>query len=376
MEKYLILLIFFGGLILSLYSMYILQLSDLSSLVDKSLFILHEIKGCVISLYKTNPEYLLVSGLLAFEVYVFVFFLLRILAYSVTAIRKGYLKAGVENERGYYELQYGHSSYFFIAFIRYIITIIGAIKYILLARKPKGNEEINLDNSFIISALISSTVASVYLMLIYEVGQYLFWISFVFHLLLMMSFMIALGEIGKLSDGAKEELGISYKDDILMLPYGVAGLTVRGSVMALSLSIGAGICGILTTLGATILRAPLIFTLVPLTFDVLSLLSALVEFSGLGALPLIFGDLKEAIRVGTSFISMTIIWSLYFSGGIMALLPHIGLGIATGIMLNLISGIWIMVAVLLSILGGRLRLTRKLLAANLILSFVPLILLT
>jgi len=169
--------------------------------------------------------------------------------------------------------------------------------------------------------------------------------------------MIILGCISELDKEAIRRLGIWYEDDKLVVRYGVsrpAKLEVNEKVLALGLSVSSGVCGVIMTLGGTVLEASLAFTIVPITFDMLSLLTALMEFLGLRKA---FSTLRNMGNSWSGLVAIlpVISWSLYLVGALIVILANTGFHVPTSTALNLISGMWILLATLLSIVEEHIR---------------------
>ncbi len=355
--------------------LYILQ--SLFSAVTLLFSSLVRVNYSIILLYQENLEYLWVSAFLAVEVYVFISIILRVLPYEVSMDKRRNQSEG--NEREVHEIKYERPLYLLVMMIRYSIIMISDFRRVLvgISRGYKRRKEMDLGREFVMSAFIIGVIISISLMLVYGIGQYLFWALFAFYLFSTILYIVALGEVDKLDNKARRELGIWYEDSRFIVSYGTVKtirIKVEEKIIALGLSIGTGICGVITTLGAAILSASLSFALVPLTFDMLSLISALIEFSGLKVILSIFRDLRE-IEAGIMTMPSMIFWSLYLIEITRALLSYFNLRIPTNTVLGVIAGTWILLAIALSIVERSMKLTRRMATLVLILSLVVITLL-
>ena len=355
--------------------LYILQ--SLFSAVTLLFSSLVRVNYSIILLYQENLEYLWVSAFLAVEVYVFISIILRVLPYEVSMDKRRNRSEG--NEREVHEIKYERPLYLLVMMIRYSIIMISDFRRVLvgISRGYKRRKEMDLGREFVMSAFIIGVIISISLMLVYGIGQYLFWALFAFYLFSTILYIVALGEVDKLDNKARRELGIWYEDSRFIVSYGTVKtirIKVEEKIIALGLSIGTGICGVITTLGAAILSASLSFALVPLTFDMLSLISALIEFSGLKVILSIFRDLRE-IEAGIMTMPSMIFWSLYLIEITRALLSYFNLRIPTNTVLGVIAGTWILLAIALSIVERSMKLTRRMATLVLILSLVVITLL-
>jgi len=355
--------------------LYVLQ--SLFSTVTLLFSSLARVNYSIILLYQENLEYLWVSAFLAVEVYVFISIILRVLPYEVSMDKRRNQSEG--NEREVHEIKYERPLYLLVMMIRYSIIMISDFRRVLvgISRGYKRRKEMDLGREFVMSAFIIGVIISISLMLVYGIGQYLFWALFAFYLFSTILYIVALGEVDKLDNKARRELGIWYEDSRFIVSYGTVKtirIKVEEKIIALGLSIGTGICGVITTLGAAILSASLSFALVPLTFDMLSLISALIEFSGLKVILSIFRDLRE-IEAGIMTMPSMIFWSLYLIEITRALLSYFNLRIPTNTVLGVIAGTWILLAIALSIVERSMKLTRRMATLVLILSLVVITLL-
>ena len=355
--------------------LYVLQ--SLFSTVTLLFSSLARVNYSIILLYQENLEYLWVSAFLAVEVYVFISIILRVLPYEVSMDKRRNQSEG--NEREVHEIKYERPLYLLVMMIRYSIIMISDFRRVLvgISRGYKRRKEMDLGREFVMSAFIIGVIISISLMLVYGIGQYLFWALFAFYLFSTILYIVALGEVDKLDNKARRELGIWYEDSRFIVSYGTVKtirIKVEEKIIALGLSIGTGICGVITTLGAAILSASLSFALVPLTFDMLSLISALIEFSGLKVILSIFRDLRE-IEAGIMTMPSMIFWSLYLIEITRALLSYFNLRIPTNTVLGVIAGTWILLAIALSIVERSVKLTRRMATLVLILSLVVITLL-
>ncbi len=304
-----------------------------------------------------NLEYLLVSALLAVETYFFLSVLLRML-----------LRGTREEERNSEPREEGKPGigsvrllYFLIIISKYSLMMIGDLKRTLGLKEARRisiePRRISLNYDFVIAAFVLGTFTSMTLLMIYEASRPLFWASFLASVLLLTAYMIILGCISELDKEAIRRLGIWYEDDKLVVRYGVsrpAKLEVNEKVLALGLSVSSGVCGVIMTLGGTVLEASLAFTIVPITFDMLSLLTALMEFLGLRKA---FSTLRNMGNSWSGLVAIlpVISWSLYLVGALIVILANTGFHVPTSTALNLISGMWILLATLLSIVEEHIR---------------------
>ena len=330
---------------------------------------LRDVSNSVFSLYKHNMEHLLVSIVLSFEILIFTFALLRILLGS-NAFPETISNAKTENEslKRLLSILIRITEYWFIA--------INDIKEILTTSKKKL-KDIDIDYEYLLVSFITGALLSSLLVITYPVDRFLFWLIFFLSLISLIDYIIATSSIDELDSNSKKKLGIKYDDKNIYITYGIAKpkkIKIGENIIALGISVGSGICGIITTLGAVILNASIIFTLVPITFDMISLLTALIEFSGLISFIKIFKNIK-IIEGGVLALIPTISWSIYLGGFIKVLFSDLNFPITSGALLALFSAIWIMVAILLGAFLGRFKLSKKSTIISIVISIIPLFLL-
>ncbi len=265
---------------------------------------------------------------------------------------------------------------FLVAVFVYSLALVYSLKTLLGLEFPgekNSHKGERIDEFFLLGAFVTGILASLLLILVYEASHALLWFLFVAYLLAIISYIVTLGGISGLDEKTKKELGIKYERAIFTVSYGPekpGKIRVRERTIMLGLSINTGICGIITTLAATLLKAPLTFTLVPVTFDMFSVLTALIEFPGISVIPMIFERFRM-LKVSALTMLLAISWSLYLGGAVRVILLSLNLLISTSTLATLVSGIWVLMAVILSIFLRRLELTRKTVVIGVVLSLLP-----
>lgn len=304
-------------------------------------YLLKEVKGSVVVLYQGNLEYLWTILILAFEIHIFTRSILSILRRNTLPKEK----------RGGYGPLMRYLLWLFVIGVKYSLMLMREFRKPFRSKRRGAGER--LDEDYLLGSLTFGVLASILLILAYEAASPVdFWTLFVICLLILLSYMGTLGKVIELDERSARELGIGYKSTNLVVTYGVerpVRFTLDEKIIALGLSVGAGICGVVTTLGSTILHTSISFALVPATFDMLSLLTALIEPFGIRMIPQLFRELKM-VRIGLLTMLLVISWSLYLSGGLALFLVRSGLPVSANGMVMLVSGLWVLMAVASSVL--------------------------
>ena len=91
---------------------------------------------------------------------------------------------------------------------------------------------------------------------------------------------------------------------------------------------------------------------------------------GISVIPMIFERFRM-LKVSALTMLLAISWSLYLGGAVRVILLSLNLLISTSTLATLVSGIWVLMAVILSIFLRRLELTRKTVVIGVVLSLLP-----
>jgi len=331
---------------------------------------LNEVKNSVSLLFRDSLDYLGVNIVLSLEVHIFTLAVLAVFR----ALRPGKgIKAEIEDAGS---LPLNPSSYLSLALLKHSIMMAYDLKTILSLRKygkSRPHRRVRLDESYLLGSLMIGVIASTILLLTYEVNYVLFWNVFLLYLLVIIVFMMALGRVSILDEAAGKSLGLWHRGNSLIATYGTGELVEmrigeRTAILALSLS--TGMCGVLTTLGSVLLRAPLTFTLVPITFDMLSVLTALMEFQGLRSIPRMFWDMK---MLGMSILTMSLVisWGVYLSGVVYYISKILELSISTNMIVTMVSCMWMIIAITSSALLRNLSPTKRVALLGALLTLIP-----
>ena len=357
----------------SLFAAYLLVSNEYARSIGTAialevLSLLHETAEYVGEIYWSDVEYLWTSILLSVEVYLFTFILIHLVSN----------KTSTSNEPKEVGARYSRLVHFFTIFVRRFITFINDLRetyvYILL-NKRESPMEVDLSYYYLLTCLTLGIVLSIAIVASYEYSQFLMWAIFLASLFAVFSSIAAMSELDELDRSLKEVIGISRRPTgEIVVKDGDVLLSVREGIVPLGLSIGTGIVGILTTLGAILMKPALIFTLVPATFDMVSLITALMEFTGLRKVLRVLGDF-ERLSMGLLNLLPAVSWSIY-GGGIICVLFHKFKWVTSiDLILTFITSVWILIATLSGALSGYFKKSPKSIAKRVILSAVPLSLL-
>jgi len=340
---------------------------------------LHDVSTSARMLYGGNIGYFWTSLILALEMHVF--------ALAIFSIFAG----GVEGQS---ELAYKTPRWLERVYMRLFHAIMIVFRHIVLmmyevwtttrreaGRISKSKPEDKIDNQYFTLSFAAGVVGSIILILVYEVNAAVFWVLTTLYLVVVFLYIWSLGLVTTHRKVARQ-MGVYLNEGNLTIRhrYGrIRRLTISEGTVALGLSIGTGMCGIITTLGSAIVRAPIIFTLVPITFDMISVLTAMIEFQGLKTISKLIAELRGVEISGIAML-LIISWSVYISGVLMAILNAVHAAVSTGVVLTTMFGVWVLIAVTLSIYIKRttptgMKVTKKLLTTALTASAIPLLLL-
>ena len=338
---------------------------------------LHDVSTSARMLYGGNIGYFWTSLILALEMHVFALAIFSIFAGG------GQTESAYETpkwfERGYMRLF--HAVMVVFRHIMLMIYEVWTATRREAGRISKSKPEDKIDNQYFTLSFTAGVVGSIILVLVYEVNAAVFWILTILYLVVVFLYIWSLGLVTTHRKVARQ-MGVYLNEGNLAIRhrYGrIRRLTISEGTVALGLSIGTGMCGIITTLGSAIVRAPIIFTLVPITFDMISVLTAMIEFQGLKAISRLITELRGVEISGIAML-LIISWSVYISGVLMAILNAVHAAVSTGVVLTTMFGVWVLIAVTLSIYIKRaaptgMRVTKRLLTKALTASAIPLLLL-
>jgi len=339
-----------------------------SMIVSEVLSFLHETAWYVSEIYWSNDEYLWTSILLSVEVYLFTFTLIRLV--SGEFLEKNNSKKP--------SLKYSRFFYFFIIMIRRFMTFINDIRetyvYVILNRRDTS-KEVDLSYYYLITCLTLGIILSILIIISYEYSRLLAWLIFIACLLTIFPSIIAISKIDEFDKEFREITCIFWRSpNEMIVKDGDVLLNIREGVVLLGLSIGTGVVGIVTTLGAILIKPSLIFTIIPATFDMISLITALMEFTGLRIVLKVMRDI-EGLGVGLLNLLPIVSWSIYGGGVICTILNRLKWITSVDLILTFIVSIWILIAMLSGTLSGHFKYSLKSLAKRILLFIVPLFLL-
>jgi len=339
-----------------------------SMIISETLSFLNETTRNVGEIYWSNAEYLWTSILLSVEVYLFAFILIRLVSSKLITDEKS-KKSPPKHSR---------LLYFFTIVIRRFITFINDLRetyvYVILNRRDTSRE-IDLGYYYLVTCLTLGITLSILVVISYEYSQILMWIIFLTCLFMIFPSIIAISKIDELDQDLKNIIGVSWRaPGEIVVRDGDVLLSIREGIILLGLSIGTGIVGIITTLGAILIKASLIFTIVPATFDMISLITALMEFTGLKVVLRVMRDI-EGLGIGLLNLLPIVSWSIYGGGIICVLLHRFKWITSIDLILTFIASIWILIAMLSGTLSGHFKCSLKSLAKRIILFIIPLLLL-
>ena len=339
---------------------------------------LHGVSTSARMLYGGNIGYFWTSLILALEMHVFALAIFSIFAGGEEQLESAY-KMPEWLERGYMRLF--HAVMIVFRHVMLMIYEVWTAARREAGRMSKSKPEDEIDNHYFTLSFTAGVVGSIILVLVYEVNAAVFWILTILYLVVVFLYIWSLGLVTTHRKAARQ-MGVYLDEGNLTIRhrYGrIRRLTISEGTVALGLSIGTGMCGIITTLGSAIVMAPIIFTLVPITFDMISVLTAMIEFQGLKTISKLIAELRGVEISGIAML-LIISWSVYISGVLMAILNAVHATVSTGVMLTTMFGVWVIIAVTLSIYIKRaaptgMRVTKRLLAKALTASAIPLLLL-
>jgi len=340
---------------------------------------LHRVGTSARMLYGGNIGYFWTSLILALEMHVFALAIFSIFAGGVEGQLESAYKTPKWLERAYMRLF--HAIMIVFRHIMLMIYEVWTAARREAGRISKSKPEDEIDNHYFTLSFTAGVVGSIILVLVYEVNVAVFWMLTMLYLVVVFLYIWSLGLVTTHRKVARQ-MGVYLNEGNLTIRhrYGrIRRLTMTEGTVALGLSIGTGMCGIITTLGSAIVRAPIIFTLVPITFDMISVLTAMIEFQGLKAISRLITELKGVEISGIAML-LIISWSIYVSGVLMAILNVVHAAVSTGVVLTTMFGVWVIIAVTLSIYIKRvaptgMRVTKRLLTTALTASAIPLLLL-
>ena len=336
--------------------------------VSETLRFLNETAMYVTVIYMTNLEYLWTSIIISVEV----FFFSSILVSLVSSKNLKEVKKWNVSPR------YNRILCFLTILVRHFITIINDLRrtyiYAFLDKKP-SERSVNLNYHYLLTCLILGIVLSILILVSYEYSATLMWIIFSFYLFIVMSILVVISNIGVLEERFKDVVGISCeREEEVRVKDGSITLRIEERVIALGLSIGTGIAGIITTIGAILIKPSLVFTIIPATFDMLSLIFALTEFIGLKRITEGLSNLKN-IGVGLLNLLPTISWSIYIGGVLYFLFQELRWKLPVDLILTIIASVWVSISVFSGAFSAHFKYSLTSIAKRIILFLLPFLLL-
>jgi len=322
------------------------------------------VKQSVYEIYLENFEYLLTAILLSVEVYLFVAILMRIAVYRLESPPKGIPKEISGYARVIYLLLYT-----FILFILLVIPVrmAGALKetyYSVIrrsARKARKDQEY-FKTFFFLTYLISGIVIGAVASFLCQINRMVI-CPLLSIIALLFSFLLidALGNIKELRG-----IVISIENNKLLFS---GNLYIESNSMFLSYSICTGIAGIFTTLIAFLTKTTYIFTLIPVTFDMISLITAVMELVNIKEILNIFRGFDKS-GTGLFCLAPLISWSVYLCGLIKLVFSS---KFEDSVLISIVA-FWILLSAFLGILHRRFSLSLRSVAMALFIYSIPFIL--
>ncbi|MFX1351557.1 MAG: hypothetical protein ACFFA1_04985 [Promethearchaeota archaeon] len=234
-------------------------------------------------------------------------------------------------------------------------------------------EEERIDVPYLVVSMITGGFIALFLVLMSEFNYVLFICFYLIVVVLVLWLLIGLSWARYFGRLSAEEMGIGYNRTRLIVDWGKEDpcrFYLAEKVALLGLSLGTGLISILTTVGASIMVSTISFSLVPVTFSAISLLTAMLEFPGLKALPQVFREAKK-LTASILTILLVISWSLYLTGVLWVILLSPLLKMSQNLMLAIMSTFWIITAVTLSIVIHRVVVTRGMIITSLFFTVLP-----
>ncbi len=234
-------------------------------------------------------------------------------------------------------------------------------------------EEERIDVPYLVVSMITGGFIALFLVLMSEFNYVLFICFYLIVVVLVLWLLIGLSWARYFGRLSAEEMGIGYNRTRLIVDWGKEDpcrFYLGEKVALLGLSLGTGLISILTTVGASIMVSTISFSLVPVTFSAISLLTAMLEFPGLKALPQVFREAKK-LTASILTILLVISWSLYLTGVLWVILLSPLLKMSQNLMLAIMSTFWIITAVTLSIVIHRVVVTRGMIITSLFFTVLP-----
>ncbi|MFX0096973.1 MAG: hypothetical protein ACFE7E_04350 [Candidatus Hodarchaeota archaeon] len=234
-----------------------------------------------------------------------------------------------------------------------------------------------IDVPYLVVSMITGGFIALFLVLMSQFNYFLFICFYLIIVALVLWLLIGLSWARYFGRLSAERMGIGYNRSRLIVDWGKEDpcrFYLGEKVALLGLSLGTGLIGILTTVGASIMVSTISFSLIPVTFSTISVLTAMLEFPGLKALPQVFREAKK-LTASILTILLVISWSLYLTGVLWVILLSPLLKMSQNLMLAIMSTFWIITAVTLSIVIHRVVVTKGMIITSLFFTVLPFLLL-
>mgnify|MGYP001626404403 CR=1 FL=1 len=314
-----------------------------------------ETRQCLWKIYFENSQYLWTGIFLSVEVYIFTFILTKIIKHELFRISS-------REERVIAARPVKPNLLLMLPLIVLIYALRDLHSYAAL--REKSLKYLCSMVCFLLGILLSLAI-----IVLYELAQPLMWLLFVFSLTAICLLIMSISRVSLLP----ADFDISIKKSSIIVKNRSAELELEVNAIFLGLSVLSGMAGIITTVAAVLMRAPLIFSLIPATFDMISLLTALMELTELEIISSMISS-GRAIAVGLAVVIPMISWSIYLGGFISSILKIMTPAAPENLVLMLLVGIWVLIAVILGAEVEKLKYSVRSIMMLLTLSIIPLLL--
>ncbi len=285
-------------------------------------------------LYLLHPTYLITNLIFTFLLHIFVSVILLVLSENKSNKEYKPKKENVLIQEPIY-------------FVTHVFRFISKLHLLVLLRYRhlRQDSKNSLDSEYILFNLIVGFIMACILLILAEFSYNLSLVLYVVWSVLLLLYIVGLGQIRRLHRKLESKYQTRHADGMIYFRCNTVEKYLEGRMSLLGISLHAGMIGIITTIGAGILEVPLSFALVPTTFDMISVTSALLEFPGLRIILPTIEDLKKLKKS-----ILAIIVSIALSIFITITTWRLGLIPITSFSNTIVSIVWALIAILVSIL--------------------------
>nr|MDO8079492.1 hypothetical protein [Candidatus Freyarchaeota archaeon] len=339
----------------------------ISAIAFSSIFLINLNQKVILTFYLSNIEYLWVNMALSLLVHIFMLLIFTIMKRNTLSTSIPQNEEEIEKSN-----RWLHLRLISLNIVKFVLT--NAYRFqrkFLSYGTDKTGEGEKLNAAYLILSLLCGFSIGLFLVLV-SGTTYTLYASYLTVLIFIIWFIIGLGTVRyHIKKNGKDEIEVDYSYSILKVEYkGIGEKTHQARVgertVLLGLSVNTGFAGIITTIVATVFNFPLIFALIPVTFDMLSVISALLEYPGLKVIPILAEKFKK-LPLNLTLISSG---SLYISGLFLAFRPPF---LSETFVSIIVSMIWIFMAALLSIIMNYIEVKQLTSGMMLTLGLLPLI---